>query len=165
MDTLAQCFKGNIGPHFAIDKAIGHEKKYFKKLSISGKLKIWFIVLLASLLPFTLYTFDVSTDGLLVDEYDSEEDLYQSCENLNYYLANNCSMDSNTLKNLADIPSGLSTEACFNYSLAFVLFPIIGFTMEWYSDYKGMLKTEVNIYLHTLRCQINEYTRLFQMKK
>ena len=74
-------------------------------------------------------------------------------------------MDSNTLKNLADIPSGLSTEACFNYSLAFVLFPIIGFTMEWYSDYKGMLKTEVNIYLHTLRCQINEYTRLFQMKK
>ena len=149
MDTLAQCFKGNIGPHFAIDKAIGHEKKYFKKLSTSGKLKIWFIVFLASLLPFTLYTFDVSTDGLLVDEYDSEEDLYQSCENLDDYLANNCSMDSLALKNLANIPSGLSTEACFNYSLAFILFPIIGFAMEWYSDYKGMLKKEVNIHLRT----------------
>ena len=75
MDTLAKCFKGNIGPHFAIDKAIGHEKKYFKKLSISAKLKIWFIVFLASLLPFTLYTFDVSTDGLLVDEYDTSKSL------------------------------------------------------------------------------------------
>ena len=150
MDTLAQCFKGNIGPHFAIDKAIGHEKKYFKKLSTSGKLKIWFFVFLASLPPFTLYTVDVSTDGLLVDEYDSEEDLYQSCENLDDYLANNCSMDSLALKNLANIPSGLSTEACFNYSLAFILFPIIGFAMEWYSDYKGMLKKEVNIHFYDI---------------
>ena len=78
MDTLAQCFKGNIGPHFAIDKAIGHEKKYFKKLSTSQKLKIWFIVFLASLLPFTLYTFDVSTDGLLVDEYDTGKSLSEA---------------------------------------------------------------------------------------
>ena len=82
----------------------------------------------------------------MIDEYDSEEDLYQSCENLDDYLENNCSMDSLALKNLANIPSGLSTEACFNYSLAFILFPIIGFAMEWYSDYKGMLKKEVNIH-------------------
>ena len=78
MDTLAQCFKGNIGPHFAIDKAIGHEKKYFKKLSTWQKLKIWFIVFLASLVPFTLYTFDVSTDGLLVDEYDTGKSLSEA---------------------------------------------------------------------------------------
>ena len=78
MDTLAQCFKGNIGPHFAIDKAIGQEKKYFKKLSTSRKLKIWFIVFLASLPPFTLYTVDVSTDGFLVDEFDTGKSLSEA---------------------------------------------------------------------------------------
>jgi hypothetical protein len=63
-------------------------------------------------------------------------------------------MDSLALKNLANIPSGLSTEACFNYSLAFILFPIIGFAMEWYSDYKGMLKKEVIIYYFLNICMV-----------
>ena len=45
-------------------------------------------------------------------------------------------MDILKLTNLADIPSDLSAEACFNYALAFMLFPIISFALEWYSDRK-----------------------------
>ena len=65
--TLAQCFKANIGPHFAIRKAIGQEKKYDEDLTTWQKFKIWFIISLASIPPFTLYTLDVSTDSALVE--------------------------------------------------------------------------------------------------
>ena len=141
MDTLAQCFKSNIGPHFAIGKAIGQEKKYNKDLTAWQKFKIWFIISLTSILPFSLYTLDVSTDSALVVKYDSERDgsLVTSCESLINDLANNCSVD---MTNLNDISSELSMEARFNYSLAFMLFPIISFALEWYSDYKKKLTWE-----------------------
>ena len=144
MDTLAQCFKSNIGPHFAIGKAIGQEKKYDEELTNWQKYIIWFIIFLASILPFTLYTVDVSTDSALVEKYYSEIDgsRVTSCESLNNDLANNCSMDDLKLKNLADIPSDLSARACFNYALAFMLFPIISFALEWYSDCKQNLTWE-----------------------
>ena len=144
MDTLAQCFKSNIGPHFAIGKAIGQEKKYDKDLTTWQKFKIWFIIFFTSILPFTLYTVDVSTDSALVEKYYSEIDgsRVTSCESLINDLANNCSMDNSKLKNLADIPSDLSAEACFNYALAFMFFPIISFALEWYSDHKKNLTWE-----------------------
>ena len=144
MDTLAQCFKSNIGPHFAIGKAIGQEKKYDEDLTPWQKFKIWFIIFFASILPFTLYTVDVSTDSALVEKYYSEIDgsRVMSCESLNNTLTNNCSMDILKLTDLADIPSDLSAEACFNYALAFMLFPIISFALEWYSDRKQNLTWE-----------------------
>ena len=144
MDTLAQCFKANIGPHSAIRKAIGKEKKYSKKLTTSKKVKIWFIVSLFSVLPFALYSMDVSTDSLLTKKYYSERD--NSHVNLEcvYDLTNNCTMEVSKLTNLAEIPSQLSTEACLNYSLAFIVFPIIGFAMEWYSDESDQRKTLKN---------------------
>jgi hypothetical protein len=142
MDTLAQCFKSNIGPHFAIGKAIGQEKKYDKDLTTWQKFKIWFIIFLASILPFSLYTVDVSTDSALVVKYDSERDgshVNHTCESLINDLNNECSVDILKLTNLADISSELSMEARFNYSLAFMLFPIISFALEWYSDHKKIL--------------------------
>ena len=144
MDTLAQCFKSNIGPHFAIGKAIGQEKKYDEDLTTWQKFKIWSIIFLASIIPFTLYTVDVSTDSALVEKYYSEIDgsRITSCESLINDLANNCSMDILKITNLADIPSDLSAEACFNYALAFMLFPIISFALEWYSDLKQNLTWE-----------------------
>ena len=141
MESLVQCFKSNIGPHFAIGKAIGQEKKYDEDLTTWDKFKIWFIIFLASILPFTLYTVDVSTDSALVEKYYSEiDDLHlTSCESLINDLANNCSVD---MTNLNDISSELSMEARFNYSLAFTLFPIISFALEWYSDHKKKLTWE-----------------------
>ena len=141
METLAQCFKVNIGPHFAIDKAIRNEKKYFESLTTWQKLKIWSIVFLASLLPFTLYTTDVSTDSILVVEY-SENGPDQKCD----VFTTNCTIDEMILDKLAEIPSELSREACFNYSLAFILFPIISFAMEWNSYNRDMLKKEVTFH-------------------
>ena len=149
MDTLAQCFKSNIGPHFAIGKAIGQEKKYDEDLTNWEKFKIWFIIFLTSILPFTLYTVDVSTDSALVEKYYSEIDgsRVTSCESLINDLANNCSVDilkltNLQLANLADIPYDLSAEARFYYSLSFMFFPIISFALEWYSDNKQNLTWE-----------------------
>ena len=144
MDTLAQCFKSNIGPHFAIGKAIGQEKKYHEDLTTFQKFKIWFIIFLASIPPFTLYTVDVSTDSALVEKYYSEIDGLRitSCESLNNDLANNCSMDILRLTNLADIPYDLSAVARFYYSLSFMLFPIISFALEWYSGRRQNLTWE-----------------------
>ena len=153
MDTLAECFKTNIGPHFAIGKAIGQEKEYAKSLLTRHKLKIWIMLFLASLIPFSLYSFDVSTDSLLIIKYKSEKDEnfnVKACEFLDDYLSEECLMDTLKLKSLAEIPEELSTEACFNYSLAFILFPIISFAMEWYSNKKEKLKIEVsNIHIST----------------
>ena len=142
MDTLAQCFKSNIGPHFAIGKAIGQEKKYHEDLTTFQKFKIWFIIFLASIPPFTLYTVDVSTDSALVEKYYSEINgaSVTSCESLND-LANNCSVDI-LMTNLADIPYDLSAVARFYYSLSFMLIPIISFALEWYSDNKQNLTWE-----------------------
>ena len=147
MDTLAECFKTNIGPHFAIGKAIGQEKEYAKSLLTRHKLKIWIMLFLASLIPFSLYSFDVSTDSLLIIKYKSEKDEHfnvKACEFLDDYLSEECLMDTLKLRSLAEIPEELSTEACFNYSLAFILFPIISFAMEWYSNKKEKLKIEVS---------------------
>ena len=143
MESLAQCFRSNIGPHFAIGKAIGQEKKYDEELTNWEKFKIWFIIFLASIPPFTLYTVDVSTDSALVEKYYSEIDgsHVTSCESMNNDLANNCSMDKN-LTNLADIPYDLSAVARFYYSLSFMLIPIISFALEWYSDNKQYLSGE-----------------------
>ena len=153
MDTLAECFKTNIGPHFAIGKAIGQEKEYAKSLLTRHKLKIWIMLFLASLIPFSLYSFDVSTDSLLIIKYKSEKDEnfnVKACEFLDDYLSEECLMDTLKLRSLAEIPEELSTEACFNYSLAFILFPIISFAMEWYSNKKENLKIEVsNIHIST----------------
>ena len=149
--TLAQCFKANIGPHFAIRKAIGQEKKYAADLTTWQKVKIWSIIFLLSLLPFTLYSVDVSTDGILVKKYDSDRDdshVNLACEGLKYDLNNDCSLDSSKLKLLAEIPSELSTEACFNYSLAFIIFPIISFALEWYSDQRKQLKIKVDVFMN-----------------
>ena len=138
MDTLAQCFKSNIGPHSAIGKAIGQEKKYDEELTTWEKFKIWFIIFLASIPPFTLYTVDVSTDSALVEKYYSEIDgsRVTSCD-----FANNCSVDI-LMTNLADIPYDLSAVARFYYSLSFMLIPIISFALEWYSDNKQNLTWE-----------------------
>ena len=137
MDTLAQCFKSNIGPHFAIGKAIGQEKKYHEDLTTFQKFKIWFIIFLASIPPFTLYTVDVSTDSALVEKYYSEIDgsRVTSCD------LGNCSVDI-LMKNLDDIPYDLSAVARFYYSLSFMLIPIISFALEWYSDNKQNLTWE-----------------------
>ena len=153
MDTLAECFKTNIGPHFAIGKAIGQEKEYAQNLLTRHKLKIWIMLFLASLIPFSLYSFDVSTDSLLIIKYKSEKDEnfnVKACEFLDDYLSEECLMDTLKLRSLAEIPEELSTEACFNYSLAFILFPIISCGMEWYSNKKEKLKIEVsNIHIST----------------
>ena len=153
MESLAQCFKSNIGPHFAIGKAIGQEKEYAQNLLTRHKLKIWIMLFLASLFPFSLYSFDVSTDSLLIIKYKSEKDEnfnVKACEFLDDYLSEECLMDTLKLRSLAEIPEELSTEACFNYSLAFILFPIISFAMEWYSNKKEKLKIEVsNVHIST----------------
>ena len=144
LNGLTQCFKINIGPHFAIDKALRNEEKYFKQPTTWQKMKLWFIIFLVSVFPFALYLVDVGTDIFLVVEYDLKRNVsptIQGCERLNDYLGNQCSVNNTVLKNLADIPSELSTEACFNYSLAFIIFPIISFFVEWHSYKKEELKT------------------------
>ena len=95
----------------------------------------------------TIYSVDVTTDSLLIDKYNHDRvnhSTVSSCEGLDEAIASSCYMDYQTLRKLEEIPAQLTNEACFNYSLAFVLLPIIGFAMDWFSSKKQELRIKVN---------------------
>ena len=96
-------------------------------------------ILVIWLLPFTMFNFDLVTDTLLVAKYfgctndfvdiKCEAEVDQIKEN---ELANGtCSSDIVFVKKIVKIPQHLSNEACFNYSLGFLLLPIFAYAVEW----------------------------------
>ena len=134
--SLDQCLRENIGPHIVIEKCVQMKENYEQPtnpyLQCLTILVIW-------LFPFVMFNFDLVTDTLLVGKYFNCTNEYVEikCEAevtkiKEDDLANGtCSSDIDFVKKIVKIPKHLSNEACFNYSLGFLLLPIFAYAVEW----------------------------------
>ena len=143
--TLVKCFKDKIGPHFIIEKAITEERVYVGKISCPS-IRPWILAFFPFFIPFVLYTMDIITDSFLVKYYYDERENQLDLLNCGMYSNVNqtlkCSLDESILRKLKCIPLGLPANVCFNYSLAFLLFPMITYVLEWYySKYEKLSKS------------------------
>ena len=148
--TLVQCFKKRIGPHFIIEKAMTEERIYTGKICCPSIMP-WILAFIPFFIPFVLYTTDIITDSFLVKYYHDDRGRQRDLVNCGMNSTENhtykCSLDESTLRNLMCIPLGLPTEVCFNYSLFFLIMPLITYSFEWYySQYEAFSKKVKKVY-------------------
>ena len=126
LSALMKCLQKNIGPCREVVSAIKQEKD-FRKKSLATKLLSWMKVIFVTLLiPSTIYLIDVVTDSILTAKYHERANI-KSFTNTSY---ESCKMDL-WVQDLLEIPRGLNYTVCFNYSIAFMLAPIIFYTFEF----------------------------------
>ena len=138
---LVKCFQNKLGPSREVDKALKDEQAYLTPTM--GKRTAWLLVFLQFLVPFIIFIQDVVTDTLLSKQYYAEM-LNDSLANATR-CAQECNQSiNNFIQELADIPRDLEAYPCFNYSVAFLLMPIICYSSEWYLHKSHSLKRKVS---------------------
>ena len=139
---LVKCFQNKLGPSREVAKALKDEQAYLTPTM--GKKTAWFLVFLQFLVPFVIYIQDVVTDTLLSQQYYAEMNNHNSLAN-----ATQCAQEYNQsinkfIQELACIPRDLKAYPCFNYSVAFLLMPIICYSSEWYLHKSHSLRRKVS---------------------
>ena len=153
IETLDQCLKNNIGPHRIAEMSIAKETDYKKSKNCWKKFLAVLVIMTDPMVKLAILKFDIGTDVWLTKEYSEQKDNHQfvdiECKKdaLMEDLGE-CSTNPSYVNDLIEIPSKLSTEAAFNYSVAFLLLPIISYLMEWIYNkgpkYLEELKSMVN---------------------
>ena len=140
---LDQCLKDNIGPHKVAEKSIKREDDNKEQKDCLKKLLIVLFLMAGPLVKLAIVNFDIGTDvWLAIDYYEEkgnhtniqiecQEDHLNATETDGNLDFEDCDSNPSYVNEWIEIPSELSTEAAFNYSLAFLLLPILSYLMEW----------------------------------
>ena len=111
--ALVRCFRTNIGPNVDIDKAIKEEKQYLNNYNNpkSCKWSPWIKALLSFFIPFAIYSADLGTDSLSMIGYHNDwKNGITYTNHTHKYSDSDCTINSNFLKTMAEVPQSLSTE-------------------------------------------------------
>ena len=140
--TLDQCLMNNIGPHRIAQKSIKEENGIINSKNCWQQFFTIAVIVAGPLVKLAILNFDIGTDvWLAVDFHDQKYNhkfVQIECEDpikVNMTDANHdpidCLANPAYVNDWIKIPSELSTEAAFNYSLAFLLLPLSSYVMEW----------------------------------
>ena len=139
---LVKCFQNKLGPSREVAKALKDEQAYLTPSM--GKKTAWFLVFLQFLIPFVIFIQDVVTDILLSKQYYAEMHNDDSLTNA-IQCDKECNQSiKNFIEELDNFPRDLKAYPCFNYSVAFLLMPIICYSSEWYLHKSHSLRRKVS---------------------
>ena len=140
---LTKCLRDNVEPSVEVLNALKDVEDCYEKSKLGMIMVFITLFITLFLIPFLVMTFDITFDVLLLIEYykdmDKEINSTEPCVGLNSSKIN--IIQANTEK-LLKIPDELTGRPRFYYSLGFLFFPWIFYSIEFLhsSYYTHLLK-------------------------
>ena len=155
MESLSSCLRNNDLRSAEVAKTIARVDDSYEKTSCWEKFKIVVSIMITSfLIPMAIQVSDLSFDGLVVHNYWSKvlnDSNVESLRDHEINISDNCRA-KNFSNDLADIPAALDDIPVLGYSLAFMIFPCIFYTIEYFmSRYFKETEKEVCMFTSTQR--------------
>ena len=154
MESLSSCLRNNDLRSAEVAKTIARVDDSYEKTTCWEKFRIIISIMITSfLIPMAIQVSDLSFDGLVVHNYWSKVVNVSKVESLKddaMSISYNCRA-KNFSNDLADIPAALDDIPILGYSLAFMIFPCIFYTIEYFmSRYFKETEREVSMLTNIL---------------